>query len=367
MAESVVQLQWAYSNNRQSAYATPNPDADINQSHPFEGADIGDHVPNMSDNAAMFGKGHEFATRNEILSWDVRFRRSFHATTKILGWAFAFHCGRVTTTNLGGSPAAYSHVFEYQDPVGAGYYGSGRQQPVTTIVERVASGLARKFPSMQVMAVEVTGALNDWLRVAIEMIGSGRRMEASGFASSPGYPDSTNAATGGEGALLRNASLLFQHGTSGGTQDDISCSVRSFRFRSEMSYFETDGYCPGSGYQVAGDPHSGQIRGKLEFGRRAVMLEFVVNASDTTFHTRLEASTLLSALLTVTGDTISGANTHALIINVPGLKYRAIAIGTDGDQITYAITTVVFYNAGLANPFEITVRNTTAAYLTASV
>lgn len=365
MAESVVQLQWAYSNRRQSAYATPNPDVDIDQSHPFEGADIGDHVPNMSDNAAMFGKGHEFATRNEILSWDVRFRRSFQATTKILGWAFAFHCGKVTTTNLGGSPVAYSHVFEYQDPVGAGYYGSGRQQPVTTIVERVTSGLARKFPSMQVMAVEVTGTLNDWVRLAVEMIGSGKKIEASGFASSPGYPDSTNAATGGEGALLRNASLLFQHGPSGSLAD-ISCDIRSFRFRSEYSYFEADGYCPGSGYQTTGDPHSGQVRGKLEFGRRAVLLEFVANASVGTFHTRLEASTLLSLLMTITGDTISGGNTHALIINTPQLKYRAIAIGTDGDQITFAVSTVVFYDQGLANPWEVTVRNTTAAYLVSS-
>lgn len=361
MAESIVQIQWAYSNKRQAAYATRNPDVDIDQSHPFEGADIADHVPNMSDNAALLGKGHEFATRNEILSWDVRFRRSFQGTSKILGWAFAFHCGKVTTTNLGGAPAAYRHVFEYQDPLGAGYYGSGRQQPVVTIVERVTTAMTRRFPSCQVMAVEVTGQLNDWIRIALDMIGSGKKEDASGFV----FPDSTNAATGGEGALLRNAGLLFQHGPSGALAD-LSCSVRSFRFRSEMSYFETDGYCPGSGYQVSGDPTSGQIRNKLEFGRRAVMLEFVVNASDTSFHTRLEASTLLSAVLTTTGAVISGANAHSWSVNVPQLKYKSVPIGTDGDQVIYTVTAVVFYDAGLANPFEITVVNTTPTYLVSS-
>lgn len=362
MAESVVSIQWAYSNKRQASYATRNPDVDLNQSHPFEGADIADHVPNMSDNAAMFGKGHEFATRNEILSWDVRFRRAFVATSKILGWAMAFHTGKVTTASLGGSPVAYSHVFEYQDPNGSGYYGSGRQQPAVTIVERVTSGLTRRFPSCQVMAVEVTGALRDWVRIAVEMIGSGKREDASGFV----FPDSTDPTLGGEGEILRNAALLFEHGPSGLAQADLSCDVRSWRFRSEMSYFEEDGYCPGSGYQVSGDPTSGQIRSKLEYGRRAVLLEFVVNATSTNFQTRLEASTLMAARFTVTGPIISGANRHSMVINIPRLKYRAIPFGTDGDQITYALSTVVFYDQGLANPFEITVVNTTAAYLVSS-
>lgn len=353
--ESTVQLNWAFSNKRQSAYATALANGDVDQSHPFEGADIADHVPNMSDNAAQFGKGHEFATRNDILSWDVRFRRSFQATTKMLGWAFAFHLGKVTTTNPTGS--VYQHVMEYQDPLGTGYYGSGRQQPVTTIIEGVHSDMSRKFPSCQVMAVEVTGQLNDWVRMAVEVIGSGKRDyidPVSGFT----FPTST------EGTLLRHASLLFEHGTNGGSQLDESCDVRSFRFRTEMQYDEVAGYCPGSGYQTSGDPTSGQIRNKLEFTRRACLLEMVVNAKvDSAIHTRLEAGTLLSAKLTIEGATITGAHKHQLIINVPSLKYRSAVIGSDGDTITYSLATVVFYDASLANPFEITVKNTTATYL----
>lgn len=354
--ESAVQLRWAYPNKRQSAYATPNPDADINQSHPFEGADIADHVPNMSDNAAMFGKGHEFATRNEILSWDVRFRRTFHATTKILGWAFAFHTGKITTTALGGSPAAYQHVFEYQDPLGAGYYGSGRQQPCATIVEQSTSGLTRRFPSIQVMAVEVTGANNDWIRVAMELIGSGKKTDASGFS----FPESV------EGTLLRNASLLFEHGPSG-SLSDMSCDIKSWRFRSELSYFEEDGYCPGSGYQTPGDPSSGQVRSKLEFNRRAVLFEFVARASASSpLHARLEAGTELYALLTVEGSNISGANDHALVIRMPRMKYRAVPIQVDGDQIVFAVSAIVFYDTDLANPFEVEVVNDIASYLVSS-
>lgn len=360
MAESVVGISWAYSNKRQSAYATANPDVDIDQSHPFEGADIADHVPNMSDNAAMFGKGHEFATRNEILSWDVTFRRSFHATSKMLGWAFAFHTGVSTDTSLGGAPTAYSHVHTYQDPNGTGYYGSGRQQPVTTIVEQVTSGLTRKFPSCQVMAVEVTGQQNDWLRLSIDLKGSGKKTVVAPSAFT--MPVST------EGALLRTASLLFQHGVSGALAD-VSCDIRSFRFRSEYQYFDTDGYCPGSGYQTTGDTTSGQIRNKLEMARRAVVLEFVIRASaDNTLFTRLDGSVETSATLTIDGAVISGANPHRLKIEIPRLKYKAVPIGTDGDLITYQVQTVVFYDPspGLANPFRVTVNNTTAAYLVSS-
>lgn len=365
MAESTVQLQWAYSNKRQSSYATANPDVDINQSHPFEGADFADHTPNMSDNAALFGKGHEFATRNELLSWDVRFRRSFFATTKVLGWAFAFHTGTDTPTSLGGAPTAYSHVFEYQDPVGTGYYGSGRQQPVTTVVERVTSGLARKFPSCVVSAIEVTGSLNDWLRLAVEMIGSGKKVTLS--PSDFTFPDTNDPATGGEGTLLRNAGLTFQEGPSGALVD-ISCQVRSYRFRSEMAYFENEGYCPGSGYNVDGDATSGQIRNKLEFSRRAVVLEFVVMADSTnhTFFDRLTSGSEVSALLTVEGAIISGANAHSWILSIPRMKYRAVQVGSDGDLVIWQMQTVVFYDTGIANPWTATVINDVAAYLVSS-
>ncbi len=360
--ESVVQIKWAYSNKRQSAYATETPSGDMNQSHPFTGADMGEHTPNMSDNAAMYGKGHEFATRNEILSWDSMFRRAFQATTKILGWSWAFHLGKVTTTSLGGG--AYNHLMEYMEPTVAaeGYYGSSRQQPVVTIYEQVASNLLRIFPSMQVKAVEVTGSLNDWVLLNVELQGSGkmRRIQPSGFT----FPDSTDPATGGEGALLRNASLLFT-----AVSGDISCDVRSFRVRSEYQYFENEGYCPGSGYLTTGDPHSGQIRNKLEFARRAVVLEFVIQApnTDNAIFTALEAATEVDVNLLVTGDQIGSSGFYnSLEIDFPQLNYRAVAIGADGDLITYSIQAVIFYDQGIGNPFTVTVRNSTAAYLVSS-
>jgi len=353
--ESVVQIQWAYPLKRQSAYATEN-SADATQSHPFEGADIADHVPNMSDNANMFGKGHEFATRNELLSWDVTFKRSFQATTKILGWALAFHCGKVVTTALGGTPCAYQHVFDYQDPMGSGYYGSGRQQPVATIVERVTSGLTRKFPSCQVKAIEITGTGNEWIKLAVDMQGSGKKVDGTGFS----FPAGT------EGALLRNASLLFQTGVSGALADK-SCDVKSWRFRSEYAYFDTQGYCPGSGYNVSGDPTSGQVRSKLEFSKRAVLLEFVVNAtSDNTLFTRLEGSVETSALLNIEGSAINATFNNELEISITRIKYKAVPIGTDGDQITYQVQTVVFYDSDISNPFKLTVVNSDAAYLASS-
>ena len=57
--ESTVALRWAFSPKRQAAYGTALAVADLTLSHPFEGADFGEHTPNMSDNAALFGKGRE--------------------------------------------------------------------------------------------------------------------------------------------------------------------------------------------------------------------------------------------------------------------------------------------------------------------
>jgi len=470
--ESVTTIQWAYSNKRQSAYPEPNPAADIDQSHPFEGTDIGDHTVNMVDNAALYGKGHEFATKVYMLSWDSRFRRQCFLTTKIAGWGFAFHCGKCTSTPL--TAPAVQHRYEYQDPNGTDYYGSGRQLPVTTIIERVTSGMVRRFPSMLVSAIELTGAMNDFCRIAMDLVGSGamNRLPMSGAVggsatigggtdgtvtvtddvvgdssktievvtapgaaaslaaaivadaitvtlgtAAAGVPDPTkNTATlvaaavdalagvtalasgtgadpltanetvkgftgGGtafvfptgpdadEGERLRNTAMLFEVGPTGEeVPAENSCDIRSWRFRSEYSLAEEDGYCPGSGYLVSGNPLSGQIRNKLEFLRRAVLLEWVVRASaDNTIFTQLEGLVNLSAQITLAGPAIAGAASHQVIINVPQLNYRAIPIGVDGDLITYSLTTVIKYDDTLMNPFEVIVVNEEPAYLIASV
>lgn len=364
--ESAVGIKWAYGTKRQSAYQTPLSNSDLTQSHPFEGVDIGDHIPNMSDNAALFGKGHEFATKLFLLSWDSRFRRATFLTTKLAGWAWAFHCGKVTTSPLNvGPPAAYSHVYEYQDPFGVGYYGSGRQLPVTTIMEQATSGLMRQFPSMLVSAVEMTGNLNDFCRIAIDLIGSGDMNRVTVGGSPPAFTFPTGSAAN-EGERLRNTVLLFEHGASGASPlTDISCDIRSWRFRSEYALAEDDGYCPGSGYLTPGDPNSGQIRNKLEFLRRAVLIEWVLRASaDNTVFTRLEGMTELAARLTLTGPEINPTDDHKIVLNIPKLKYRMVPIGADGDYLIFSVSTVIMYDDALANPFELTIQNDTASYLT---
>lgn len=476
--ESAVGLRWAYSNKRQVSYVAALANGDLDQSHPFEGVDIGDHVVNMADNAALYGKGHEFATREYLLSWDTRFRRASFLTTKLAGWGFAFHTGVDSVSPLDvGPPAAYRHVFEYMDPFGTGYYGSGRQLPVTTIAEQVTSNLVRKFPSMLVSAIELTGSLNDFCRIAMDLVGSGvmERVDAvtaaatsatfsfgSGAngvvtttvtatgtagnsftmkvelgtgnnvplsaalvgtaitvtlatdgtgANDPAANTATlvaaaidalaqvtsvasgtgagvitsifgpSAFTGGaaattqaitwptgaaaqEGERLRNTAMLFEQGPTG-LLVDTSCDIRSWRFRSEYSLADADGYCPGSGYLTPGNPLSGQVRNKLEFLRRAVLLEFVVRASrDNTLFTRLEGLVDLAAQITLTGADINTVDPHQVKIEIPTMNYRAIAIGADGDVITYSVSTVIRYDDGLANPYQVTVDNDIPTYLT---
>lgn len=361
--ESTVALQWAYPVKRQSAYATVQANGDLTQSHPFEGADFGEHTPNMVDNAALFGKGHEFATQLYLMSWDTRFRRTAFLTTKLAGWAFAFHCGAISTgASDGGTPAAFEHTYEYQDHTGSGYYGSGRQLPVFTVIEKATSGLLRQFPSMLISALELTGNGNDFCRIALDLVGSGKmtRLTPGSFT----FPSGTD---GEEGDRLRNTAMLFEVGETG-SLIDISCDIRSWRFRSEYSLAEEDGYCPGSGYLTDGDPSSGQIRNRLEFLRRAVMLEFVIRASSSvTLFTQLEGAVELAAQITLTGNDINAVPTaNEVTINVPRLRYRAIPIGSDGDLVTYSVQTVVMYDDTLDNPFEVTVTDTQAAYLVSS-
>mgnify|MGYP006175265481 CR=1 FL=1 len=78
----------------------------------------------------------------------------------------------------------------------------------------------------------------------------------------------------------------------------------------------------------------------------------------------LEQQIALAAQITLTGPTINGTDSHQVVINVPNLMYTAIPIGSDGDIITYSLSTVIFYDDTLANPWEVTVVNDQADYLT---
>lgn len=340
MAESVVGLQWAYPVKRQSAYGTVTPLGDLLQTHPFEGASFIEHTPNIVDNAALLGKGHEFATRSDILTWDSMMKRQFFATTKILGWALAFHFGyksTTTVTNGGASPSGYTTTFSHQNPNGSGYYSSGRQQPVFSVVEQVTSGIWRRFYDMQIKAVELTATLGDFLKLSVEAQGSGMKDTLTGFS----FP----TQVGAEGTRLRFASLNFSHGLSGSPSDQ-SCQVRSIRVRSEYQYFDADGYCPGSGYLTAATPSSGQVRNKLEFSKRAILFEFVMRAASAdTFWTKLEAQSDLEATLTFTGSAVNGTTNHGLVITLPQMRYRAVPISSDGDLITYQVQGIIFANA----------------------
>ncbi len=82
---------------------------------------------------------------------------------------------------------------------------------------------------------------------------------------------------------------------------------------------------------------------------------------------RHEQSITLSANLTVTGEQIASSGFyHLMTINIPQLRYRSVAIGADGDQIIYSVTTMVMYDDVEVNPFTLRVQNQFSAYLVSS-
>ncbi len=98
-----------------------------------------------------------------------------------------------------------------------------------------------------------------------------------------------------------------------------------------------------------------------------MLFEFVARAkSNSQIVARLDNQDDLKVLMTITGDVISGANNHKVIINIPRLQYRATPINVNGDVITFAVSTVVFYDATLDNPWEATVVNDVPTYLVSS-
>src|SRR3974377_769258 len=127
-------------------------------------------------------------------------------------------------------------------------------------------------------------------KISVQFAGSGKMTEPSAITMP--------AATAEK--LLPSASLtLTINGVDYVTNKNIVSLETSWKNNIRMD----QGFYPGSGFQSAGDPPSGAIRGRMEFGNRQGSLKFTArfdNAS--TELTKLKAQTTSTAVITLTFD-----------------------------------------------------------------
>lgn len=339
MSERVKNVEVAFTTKKQSAYGTENIDGDLTLSHLMEAPDIADRVPEVMPDDDRVGYNHEFSENQEIESWEVTRAFKFNLTSLMAGWIGAFGLGSVVTTqpDVGESPNTYDHTCKWST-------AASKQNPVTTFVEKVSTGIKRKIPDLAVATFEISGEGKQRIQGSVELVGSGRS-EASTLT----MPASVNQG----GSFLRMRGVNFQIGPSA-SEIDVSSRLKSWSWTGDLDLQLDDGYFPGSGL----------FRGRCEWGVRKSDLTFTLLLdSGSQEIDDLEANNYLKLILLIQGDLIEDTYYHQATLTLPRISYRAVQVGEEGPFLVYNVECNIHNDSVSGYPIEWVVRNDQPTYL----
>lgn len=286
MPANIQEIQVAISKTAQTAIDTASTDLVRFNSI---GDDIADWMPVVEDDADEYGKGHEFGEESFLTSYKVTKKLQYYNSAEAMAIIAAYGLGN-------GAAGTYTPI----DPITNTHE---IELPWMTVLEGIRKGgaqqvLDRAFTGMVVDKWSFTlgkgpGRANS--RIECDLVGTGRVDLASALAMPVKTPVN----------LLPAASLTC---TINGTDYVTAKTFESAQFNWDNNL--RDGYFPGSGFQTPGDPTSGQVMGRMEFGKRKCEFYFVARYQNgSTELTTLAAQTAGTAVLGLTG----GAGTSATI------------------------------------------------------
>lgn len=325
---------WALPKVKQSAYGTKNADVDLTFAYPFHGPDVVAVEHGFKDDLDEYGKGHEFATRQDEEFTDVKLARNWHLNSWIAGWLGAFGLG-TCSSEVQGITSAYKHTSKMSDPDTV-----ENQDPSFSIVED-RDGIKRLVRDLVVADFTVSGNLKERLKFAVNLVGSGHT-EASALA----MPSLT------VGSFLRMGGAKLEIGPAA-SEVDVSQRLKSFEISVNKNLRVDEGYKSGCGL----------VRSECKYGVRSVAFKFVLERQGTQEKDWIEANTLLKAILTVEGATIEDPYKHSLIVTFTNLKLRAIPVSYDAGFEIYSAEILPLYTAADVGPILWEVINTETSYL----
>lgn len=333
MSERTSAIQWAFSTKAQADYATAVADNDLTLATLFKGPDLVERTPEIIGDEEDAGKGHEWGETQQIERYDTKLKREFDLSSMMLGWAGAYGLGAITSAQQGGT-AAYLHTIT---PMSA-----SKQLPVASIVEKLDSGNKDKYTGLIVSDFEISGEGKNRLKLSMNMIGDGKRT-----TSTLSMPALTAAK------FLRMSGLQIQIGVAS-AEVDVSTRLKKFNFKWDNSPLADDGYYPGTGF----------YRGRCEYGVRKPSLSLTVMLNGGTVERdHLENNNVLKAIITATGDQISGAYYHKMILTCYRLYYTAVKVGKEDDRLVYDLECSLKYDTALSKIVQLEVTNTQTSFL----
>jgi len=283
---------------------------------------------NTENDAAEYGKGHEFATQQFLTSWDTAGTLEKYLAAEIGAWAMCFGLGKVVKS---GTTPNFTYTCTPLMPSA----GDATELPYFSFVEQIRPGANKVLDRMMVgCAVEgwtITlgsgpGRANS--KIQIDLVGSGKYTEPSGIT----MPASTTEK------LLPSASMtLSVNGVDYVSNKNIVSLETSWKNNIRLD----QGFFPGSDFQTSGDGTTGAIRGRLEFGNRVGTLKFVARYDkNSTELTKLKAQTTGTAVIGLSYD----AN-NSLQLTWQKMAFATVELGETDQFVTASVEATPIYDA----------------------
>jgi hypothetical protein len=282
----------------------------------------------IEDDAAEYGKGHEFATTTFKTSWDVTGTLEKYLSAEMAAWAVCFGLGKVVKSGSANFTYTCTPLFPSA--------GDATELPYFSFVEQIRPGagviLDRQAVGCAVEGFTIAigsgpGRANS--KITVEFVGSGKVIDLATGITMP-------AATVEN--LLPSASLTL---TINGVDYVTAKNLVSLETSWKNNLRVNDGFFPGSGFQTAGDATTGAIRGRLEFGNRQGTLKFVARFdASSAEYAKLKAQTTGTAVMTLTHDT-----NNSLQLTWQKVAFSTVTIGETDQFATVAVDCVPQYDA----------------------
>ena len=427
MTDKAAIKYWrAFSLKKQSAFGTKLSDGDLTKCFTMEGTDFFKVKPVYESDQAEVGKGHEFATRQDLARFEGSGGWKNKLTSVVAGWLGAFGMGDVVSARLQKVGAVTFAGTGKETMTAQGTVTPG-STPKSFVVEIEAGGATFQWSNdggstQEATGVAITGAaqaLEDGVTVTFADLTGYTEGDTFSFATTntTAYqhtfllqdpadglqlPVTSIVENDGAGAksLIRDVAVdSFELSGSMAERLAFTASLVSSGYKEDSTLaqpsLDTGSYLWNHGAQLqlgeAGSlvdvssrvkdwkvgiknalaaaggrfPGCGLYAGALQFGeKREASLAITLKAAGVTEITALEANTLLKAVITVTGALIEAPHNHSLAITFEQVKYRAVEKGKDGaGNITYALDCEPLYYSAFQGTVKMVVVNDVASYL----
>ena len=148
--------------NAQAAYGGILADAALTTRQRFDPSSAFEAKASNRTDKMMVGKGSEWATDDQITSWDTDGTIKADADVFVLGWMLAFIFGQEFVTGAG----PYTHTFTLPNITAT--------MPCTTIYVQETTDVLRKFQDMAAKSLSLDVPARGAVSASLDMVGTGR-------------------------------------------------------------------------------------------------------------------------------------------------------------------------------------------------